>query len=437
MRAIDSLIHAKWIITCENGQAILEDHALAIDNKKIIAILPSHDAKKNYAAKEESHYNSHAILPGLINCHTHVSMNLFRGLADDLELMDWLNNHIWPAEGKWVDEAFVFDASKLAMAEMIRSGTTCFNDMYFFPEATARAAEIAGMRAHIGMTIIDVPTAFAKTTEEYFEKAKEFYEQYKHHDLIIPTFAPHSTYTVSLDHLRQVNELARDYQLKINIHLQEAPSEMEQSLALHHERPLNRLKEIDMLSSQLIAIHMTQLNDNDIELVQEKKVNIVHCPESNMKLACGAAPIEALTKKGVNVALGTDGAASNNDLDMFGEMRSAAFLAKLATFDPKALPAEKTLELATINGAKALGIDGVTGSLAVGKSADFIAIDFDSLETQPLYHPVSQLVYATPRNQVTDVWVAGKQLLKNRQLLTLDEKELLANAKNWRKKIKT
>lgn len=434
MEKMDTLIHGKWLMTGEN-QSPLENHALAIKAGKIQAILPSAEANKRYATTAYN-YSSHAILPGLINSHTHLAMNIFRGLADDLELMDWLNNYIWPAEAQWVSHELVYDASLLAIAEMIRSGTTCFNDMYFFLNATAEAAILSGMRAFIGMTVIDVPTAWAKTPDEYFSKALDFYHQYKNHEHVTPTLAPHSTYTVSRDHLIRVNEIAHQYQLKINIHLQEAPSEIEHALTNIKCRPLQLLNDIGMVNQNLIAIHMTQINDKDLELLQEKKPHIVHCPESNMKLVNGACPVEKLTQHHINVALGTDGAASNNDLDMFGEMRSAAFLGKMTAMDPRATSAEKVLKMATINGAKALGIDHLTGSLAVGKYADFIAVNLDQIETQPLYHPISQIVYATPRNQVTDVWVAGKQLMKNRQLLTLDEEELIKKAKNWGSKIK-
>lgn len=436
MEKIDQLIHAKWIITCEGSNEVLENHALAIEDNRIIAILPSQEAKEKYQANKEEHYDTHAVMPGLINCHTHVPMNVFRGLADDLELMDWLNNHIWPAEGKWVSHDLVYDSSLLAIGEMIRGGTTCFNDMYFFLDATAEAAEKAGIRAHIGMTVIGVPTAWAKTPEEYFARGVEFYEKYKNHPLIRPTMAPHSTYTVSIEDLAKCHDIANQYQLKTNIHLQEAPSEIQQSMEQHKKRPLHRLNDIKMVTPNLIAVHMTQIDDEDIEILKKTKPSIVHCPESNMKLVSGACPVEKLTKLGINVALGTDGAASNNDLDMFGEMRSAAFLGKVTADDPKAVSAEQVLKMATINGAKALGIDHLTGSLKTGKSADFIAVDLNQIETQPVYHPISQIVYATPRSQVTDVWVAGKQLMKNRQLLTLDEKELLKKAEIWRQKIK-
>src|SRR3990167_6633986 len=436
MQKIDHLICAKWIITCEDNNRILEEHALAIHQGKILAILPIQDAKQKYQA-ELCHYPAHAIMPGFINSHTHISMNIFRGLADDLELMDWLTNHIWPAEGKWVSHELVYDASLLAMAEMIRGGITCFNDMYFFLDATAQAAIEAGIRAHIVMTIIDVPTAWAKTTDEYFEKALDFYHRYKNHDRIIPTMAPHSTYTVSKENLIKVNEIAMQYHLKINIHLQEAPSEVQQFLVKHNKTPLQLLDEIGMVTPNLIAIHMTQINDNDFAILQRARPSIVHCPESNMKLVSGACPVEKLSQLGINVALGTDGAASNNDLDMFGEMRSAAFLGKMTANNPKAVSADHVLKMETLNGAKALGINHLAGSLAPGKAADFIAINLDEIETQPLYQPISQIVYATPRSQVTDVWVAGKQLLKDRELLTLDKKKLVDKAKSWQKKIKT
>lgn len=436
MQKIDHLVHTKHIITCEENNRVLENHALAIHAGKILAILPSEEAKQKYQADKEDNYSDHIVMPGLINCHTHIAMNVFRGLADDLPLMEWLQEHIWPAESKWVSEELVADASQLAMAEMIKGGTTCFNDMYFFLGATAKAAEIAGMRAHIGMTVITVPTAWAKTVDDYFAKGIEFYQQYKNHPLIVPTMAPHSTYSLDDDVLKRAKEVADQYKIKTNIHLNEDPADIAHSMQKYNKRSLQRAYEIGMVSSDLIAIHMTQITDADIEILLKTKPSIVHCPESNMKLVGGFCPVEKLTELGINVALGTDGAASNNDLDMFSEMRTAALLGKVVANDPRAVSAEKAMKMATINGAKALGIDHITGSLTAGKSADFIAINIEQIETQPLYNPVSQVVYATPRSQVTDVWVADKQLLKNRHLQTLDEKELLNKAHIWRKRIK-
>lgn len=436
MKTCDYLIHAKWIITCEEEKTHLENYSISIENGKILAILPTHQAKNEYTPKKTFDYSSHVILPGFINAHTHLAMNYFRGLADDLALMDWLNNHIWPAEQKWLNEEFVKDASLFAMAEMIRCGTTCFNDMYFFPHATAEATEIAGIRGHIGMTIINVPTAYAKNTEDYFAKGLEFLSKYKNHPFIKVTLAPHSTYTVDEDSLIRVKKISEDEKLKITMHIQETSDEIKLSVEKTGLRPMAHLEKLGLVSPDLIAVHMTQINEEDLTILKNKKANVVHCPESNMKLASGTSPVAKMESLGVNVALGTDGSASNNDLDMLSEMRTAAFLAKLSTQNPQALAANETIKLATINGAKALGIQEVTGSLTVGKSADFIAINLDEIETLPLYHPSSQVVYAACRNQVTDVWVAGKQLMKNRELLTLDLNGLKEKARYWNKKIK-
>ncbi|OGT46800.1 MAG: N-ethylammeline chlorohydrolase [Gammaproteobacteria bacterium RIFCSPHIGHO2_12_FULL_41_20] len=436
MQSQEQIIHAKWLITCEEDNKILENHALVLKNGKIHAVLPSKNASIQYPSATTSHYSQHAIVPGFINSHTHIGMNFFRGLADDLTLMDWLNNHIWPAEKQWVQQDFVHDASLFAMAEMLRSGTTCFNDMYFFLDATAQAALTAGIRAHIGITVIDFPTAWASTTQEYLEKGLAFHEAYKKYDNITATFAPHAIYTVSEKTLSTIKELADQHQLKINMHIQESRDEIEQSLAQTKKRPIRRLHDIGFLSPQVIAIHMTQIDDEDLTILQHTQPHIVHCPESNMKLASGACPVMQLQAAGLNIALGTDSVASNNNLDMIGEMRSAALLAKLQSGNPKAVDAEQALKMATLQGAKALGIEQMFGSLTVGKAADFIAIDLAQIETQPLYHPISQIVYAASRHQITDVWVAGKQLLKNRQLTTLDETELLNKAHFWREKIK-
>lgn len=436
MQPVDHIIHAKWIIPCEGKTDFLTDHALIIKDGKILAILPGDEATKQYQAKNTEKYLHHAIIPGLINAHTHIGMNLFRGLADDLALMDWLNHHIWPAERQWVSDELVYDASQLAIAEMIRSGSTCFNDMYFFLQATAKAAETAGVRAHIGITVIDFPTAWAKDPDEYLSKGIEFYQAYQNHPLVTATMAPHAIYTVKENTLTKVKEVAEKYDLKINMHIQETADEVNQSLKETGLRPIKRLHDIDFISPRLIAVHMTQIDEEDMEILQRTKPNIVHCPESNMKLASGICPVTQLKKAGINVALGTDSVASNNDLDMVSEMRSAAFLAKLSTRNPTSLPANDVLCMSTIDGAKALGVDHLTGSLIAGKAADFAVIDLDQIETQPLYHPASQIVYAASRQQVTDVWVNGKQLMKNRKLTTLDEEELLKKAKIWRGKIK-
>ena len=435
MLNVDKIVHAKWLLTCDNEECLI-DHALVVDKGIIKDILPFATAHTLYLAKEVLSYPDHAILPGFINTHTHLAMNYFRGLADDLALMNWLNHHIWPAEKAWVGAEFVKDASLFAMAEMIRSGTTCFNDMYFFLHDTASAAEIAGIRAFIGITVIGFPTAWAQNTDEYIQKGLAFHDQYAQHPLINATFAPHAIYTESDASLIKVGKLAQQHGLKVNMHIQETEGEVRDSLAKTNKRPLQRLDEMGLVNPDLIAVHMTQINEEDMAIIEAKKPNIVHCPESNMKLASGTCPVTHLLKADINVALGTDGAASNNDLDMISEMRSAAFLAKLSNLNPESLPTHTALKMATINGAKALGIDKITGSLSKTKSADFIAINLDEIETLPLYHPESQIIYAAGKHQVTDVWVAGKQLMRNRQLLTIDETAIKEKAKRWASKIK-
>ncbi len=434
MKQADQIIHARWIIPCETNQ-VLENHALVIEKDKILDLLPSAEAEKNYSAPLVERFSTHVLTPGFINTHTHIGMNLFRGLADDLALMDWLDHHIWPAERAFVSQELVYDASRLAAAEMVRSGTTCFNEMYFFLPATAIAADEAGIRGQVGITVIDFPTAWAKNVDDYLEKGLNFYEEYKGHPRIGCTLAPHAIYTVAENTLSKIRDLAEKYRLKINMHVQETAQEVKQSLAQTQKRPLKRLHDLGLVTPDLIAIHMTQINEEDLAILEQGKPQIVHCPESNMKLASGSSPVTTFRKKGLNVALGTDGVASNNDLDMISEMRAATLLAKLSTEDPQALPAAEVLQMATLNGAKALGLDKITGSLRIGKAADFITLDLHAIETQPLYHPCSQIVYAASRNQVSDVWVAGKRLMKNRELLTLDEKALLKKAGEWQKKI--
>lgn len=436
MEQVDLIIQAKWIITGEEVNQTLEDHALIIQDGLIKAILPNKSVDQHYKATMVQNFSTHAIMPGLINAHTHLAMNYFRGLADDLTLMNWLNNHIWPAERKWVSREFVRDASLFAMAEMIRGGSTCFNDMYFFLQAVGEAVDIAGIRGCIGITVIDFPTAWAKTPDEYIAKGLEFLQEYKNHPRITPTMAPHAPYTVADDTLLKIKKIAEDHHLRINMHIHETADEINQSMDKYNLRPLKRLQNLGLVSPHLIAIHMTQVDDQDLQILEANRPHIVHCPESNMKLASGICPVSKLRNLALNVALGTDGAASNNDLDMLGEMQTATFLAKLSMKDPTVLSASETITMATLFGAKALGLDQITGSLTPGKAADFIAINLEEIETLPLYHPTSQIVYAASRQQVTDVWVGGKQLLKNRGLTTIDEKELKAKAKAWAQKIK-
>ncbi|PCI06594.1 MAG: N-ethylammeline chlorohydrolase [Gammaproteobacteria bacterium] len=364
-------------------------------------------------------------------------MNLFRGLADDLNLMDWLENHIWPAEAEHVNESFVHTGSELAIAEMIRSGTTCFNDMYFYPDVTARLAVNIGIRASIGLIVIDFPTVWANSSEEYIDKGLAVFDHYKGHDLIKTAFAPHAPYTVSDESLTQIRTLADELELNIHMHIHETVSEVDEAQKNNGRRPLVRLNELGILSPSLQAVHMTQLHDDEIALLASSGTNVIHCPESNMKLASGICPIKQLLDEGVNVALGTDSSSSNNDLDMFSEMQSAAMLAKISNMDATAVSAEQSLQMATINGAKALGMSDIIGSLEIGKSADIVAVNFDTIETIPVYDPVSHLVYCSSRDHVTDVWIAGKQVLTNRVLNTIDEHKLKNDCHSACKAIKT
>lgn len=434
MQTIDTLIHARWIIPVEPADTVLEHHAIAILDGKILDILPGEQAKIQYQADSTHRLTSHIVMPGLINAHTHAAMSLFRGLADDLPLMDWLENHIWPAEGRWVNPGFVHDGTQLAIAEMIRGGTTCFNDMYFCPDVTARAASNAGIRATVGLIVIDFPTVWASDPDEYIHKGIEVHDHYRNHSLIHTAFAPHAPYTVSDAPLERIATLAEELDIPVHMHIHETAFEVH-SAEQNGKRPLQRLQELGLVTPRLLAVHMTQLNPTDIEIMASANAHVVHCPESNLKLASGYCPVQTLRNAGINVALGTDGAASNNDLDMIGEMRSAALLAKAVAEDASAIPAMQALEMATINGARALGIDDTTGSLKLGKAADIIAIDMNDIATQPIYHPVSQLVYAATRQQVTDVWVAGRQLLKDRAHTTVDPVAIIARAHEWAMKI--
>ncbi len=433
---IDTLIHAGWIVPVEPENVVLENHAIAIHEGKILELIPSDQAAEKYDAGTTHQLDNHLLIPGLINAHTHAAMNLFRGLSDDLPLMTWLNDHIWPAEQEIMSDRFVRDGTRHAIAEMIRSGTTCFNDMYFFSDQVAHTATVAGIRAMVGMIVIDIPSSWAKDAAEYFHKGEEIHDAYRHHPLISTCFAPHAPYTVNDESLQKIAVHAEELDVPITIHLHEIAHEVDETMKATGERPIKRLERLGLLSPRLIAVHMTQLNDADKELVKKYGVNIVHCPESNLKLASGFCPVHELEQSDINIALGTDGAASNNDLDMIGEMRTAALLAKGVSGNAEALPAFKALKMATLNGAQALGMDDQIGSLVAGKQADLTAIRMGTIETQPIYDPVSQLVYSANRDQVSDVWVAGKQLLKDGRLLTLDEQEILQKSREWQAELK-
>ena len=434
---VDTLIHARWVIPVAPAGEVLEEHSVGISKGRIAVIAPQAETRSQVTADEVLEMPGHALIPGLVNAHTHAAMSLFRGLADDLPLMSWLNDHIWPAEARWVHEEFIADGTRLALAEMLRGGTTCFNDMYFFPDVTARVVNQTGMRAVIGLIIIDFATQWAENADGYFAKAIEVYDRLKNKPLTRTAFAPHSPYAVGNDSLQRLLRLANELpDMPIHMHVHETRDEIRQSLEQHGKRPLARLDELGLLGPNLVAVHMTQLENDEIALLGERGAQVVHCPESNLKLASGFCPVQKLLDAGVNLALGSDGAASNNDLDMLGELRTAALLAKGVAGDASALPAHLALEMATLGGARALGLADEVGSLTVGKAADIAAIDLGRPETEPVYNPISQIVYAASREQVSDVWVAGEQLLRERQLTSLDLAEISSNAALWGAKIK-
>jgi 5-methylthioadenosine/S-adenosylhomocysteine deaminase len=431
---IDTLIDADWVIPVEPYE-VLHQHSVAVRDGVIEAILPTEKAHVQFKADEQIRLEHHALIPGLVNLHTHAAMTLMRGLADDLPLMQWLNQHIWPTEDKHVSHPFVYDGTLLACAEMLRGGITCFNDMYFFPEAAAQAAVEAGLRAAIGLIVIEFPSSYAGDPEDYMNKGLAIRDEFKTQSRLSFCMAPHAPYTVSDKTLDKLLTYAQQLDLPIHMHVHETLDEIQQSLAQHRVRPIERLHRLGLLGPSFIAVHAVHLDVPEIALLASEACSVAHCPSSNLKLASGFAPVAALLDQEINVGIGTDGAASNNRLDMFEEMRFAAMLAKAVSGKAEVLPAHHALQMATLNGAKALGLDTQTGSLTTGKAADITAIDFSGIELAPCFDPVSHLVYAAGREQVSHVWVNGKMLLENRELTSLNDKELAAKARYWQEKI--
>ena len=430
----DTLIFADYIVPVLPRGQVLEDAAVAVSNGRISAILAAADAGA-IEAREEISLPGHALLPGFVNAHGHAAMSLLRGFADDLPLTPWLQDYIWPAEMQHVSPEFVRDGTDLAIAEMIRSGTTCFSDMYFFPNVVAERVEHAGLRCQLTFPIFDFPSAWGQDADDYISKGLALRDDLKHSDRVQVVFGPHAPYTVNDDAMKRVAVLANELDLPVHIHLHETAQEVEDALAATGQRPIARLYDMGLIGPRTQCVHMTALEAEDITLLADNGSHVIHCPESNMKLASGRCPVSRLLAEGVNVALGTDSAASNNDLSMLGEMRSAALLGKLGEEDASALPAETVLAMATIHGARALGLQDDLGSIEVGKFADLIAVDLAHPETQPLYHPISQLVYAADSAQVTHSWVAGKPLMTDREIAHMDLQEVLYRAGRWGQRI--
>jgi 5-methylthioadenosine/S-adenosylhomocysteine deaminase len=432
---VDLLILPRWIIPVEPA-GVLTDHAVAVKDGLIVAVLPVAEAELRYQPDEVMALSDQALIPGLINLHTHAAMSLMRGLADDVALMGWLQNHIWPAEKQHLSEAFVRDGTLLAAAEMLRAGTTCCNDMYFFPQAAAESFIAAGMRATLGMIVLEFPTAYAADADGYLSSGLQIRDSLKDEALLSFSFAPHAPYTISDETFVRIGTLADQLALSIHTHIHETVDEIDDSVNRYGMRPLERLARLGLLGPNFIGVHAVHLTDADIDTLAQFNCHIAHCPSSNLKLGSGIAPVTQLLQAGINVGLGSDGAASNNRLDLFAEMRLAALLAKGTTGDAAACSAATALRMVTINAARALNLDPLIGSLAPGKRADMVAVDLSALHHQPVYDPLSHLVYVAGREDVPHVWVDGKLRVQNRRLISLDADELRARAAYWQTKLK-
>jgi 5-methylthioadenosine/S-adenosylhomocysteine deaminase len=432
---IDQILEARWVVPVEPHGVVLEHHAVAIAGDVIADVLPIDSASSKYPDALRVNLAEHALIPGLVNAHTHNPMTLMRGLADDLPLMTWLQQHIWPAEARVLGPEYVRDGIELAIAEMLRGGTTCCNENYFFPDVQAATYLRHGFRAAVGLPFVEFPSAWAKSRDEYFDKNLAVHDQFKGERLVTTTLSPHAPYTVADETFTRIRMLSDQLDVPVHIHVHETAQEVEDSKKQYGQRPLARLHGLGLVNDHLIAVHMTQLLEAEIELCAAAGASVVHCPESNLKLASGFCPAQRLRSSGVNLAIGTDGCASNNDLDMFAEMRTAALLAKGVANDASAFDAAFALQAATLNGAQALGLVERIGSIVAGKQADLAAVRLDALETQPIYHVISQLVYASGRQQVSDVWIAGARKVENGTLLEFDPVELRAKAQAWRERI--
>ncbi len=433
---VDLVIEAHWIVPVDPAGLVLENHAVVVDHGRIIDLLPQNEVTDRFAPRTRKRLEQHVLIPGLVNLHTHAAMSLLRGLADDLPLMQWLREHVWPAEAKHASAQFVHDGTLLACAEMLRGGITCFNDMYFFPRAAAEAALAAGMRAAIGLITVDFPSNYAADADDYLDKGLAVRDQLLGEPLLSFCLAPHAPYTVGERSFARVLTLAEQIELPIHLHLHETVQEIDDSLQRFGMRPIERLRRLGLLSPALIAVHAVHLNIHEIELLAQHGCSVAHCPSSNLKLASGIAPITALSAQGVNMGLGTDGAASNNRLDLLQEMRLAALLAKEQSGRADAIHAHRVLHMATLGGARALGLDACIGSISRGKAADLCAVRLDEVALLPCYDPVSHLCYVLGREHVSEVWVAGRMRVENGQLVDNNETGLIKLALLWQNKIR-
>ncbi|TMG73310.1 MAG: TRZ/ATZ family hydrolase [Betaproteobacteria bacterium] len=435
VQPVELLVSARWVIPVEPPETVLADHSVAVAGGRILAVLPTAEAERRYRPAERVRLDRHALIPGLVNLHTHASMTLMRGLADDLPLMTWLKDHIWPVEAKHVSPEFVYDGTLLACAEMLRGGVTCFNEMYFFPEAAARAALAAGIRAALGIIAFEFPTPYASDADDYIAKGLAARDSLKQEPLLSFCMAPHAPYTVSDRTFARVVTIAEELDLPIHVHLHETRHEIDESLAQFKARPLERLRALGLLGPRLIAVHAVHVTEQEIATLARFGASVAHCPSSNLKLASGFAPVAAMLKQRINVGLGTDGAASNNRLDVLQEMRTAALLAKAVGNDAEAMPAHQALAAATLHGARALGLDASIGSLAPGKFADLCAVAFDRPELLPCYDVASHLVYSAGREHVSHVWIGGEPRVNEGRLLRFENLDLNKRILLWHNKL--
>jgi 5-methylthioadenosine/S-adenosylhomocysteine deaminase len=433
---VELMIEARWVVPVDSSNNLHEFYTVVIHHQVIVDVLPTAQARIRYTATESVVLDDHVLIPGLINAHTHAAMTLMRGIADDQPLMIWLNNHIWPAERAIVTERYVEDASLLASAEMLSGGTTCFNDMYFYPQATAAAASKAGIRAHLGLTVLEFPTNYAADADDYLQKGFEAHDSWRSNPLISSSLAPHAPYTISNQTFEKVLTYAEQLGLGIHTHLHETRDEISQSEASYGVRPIQRVADIGLLGPGFIAAHGVHLMPHEIDMLAEHGCHIAHCPASNLKLGSGIAPISALLKNNVNVCIGTDGAASNNRLDMFSEMRLAALLSKGVTEDASVLPAHQALKMVTINAARAIGLENKVGSIEIGKQADLVAVKLSDFSISPCYDPVSHLVYSCGREQVTHTWVAGELRYSHGTYANIEPVELKEIIQTWQPKLR-
>ncbi len=437
---VSLIIEARWVLTVVPRNTLLEHHAVIIDAGKIVDICQYAHAHSLYQADEIVQLNSHVLMPGLVNLHAHAAMSLMRGLADGVALQPWLQQHIWPAESKLVSPEFVYDGTVLAAAEMLSGGVTTFNDMYFFPASAADAAIKMGLRANLGLVVIEFATQYANDADSYIKKGLDVRDNYRDQSLISFSFAPHAPYTVSDKTFQRIAMLANQVNIGVHTHLHETVAEISESNNTHGLRPLARLANLDLLGPSVTFAHCVHMTDVEMQILAEHGCSVAHCPSSNLKLASGIAPISQYIQNNINVGLGTDGAASNNRLDIFTEMRLAALLAKAESGDATAVPAHTAIEMATINGAKALGLEDKIGSIEVGKSADLTAVSFSDIEMQPCFDPVSHLVYVAGREQVSHVWVEGelryhKPIESAAVYSGIEPRELTAIVAKWQSKV--